>query len=152
MRQPAIPLAIWFLAACQPGGEVLPNREAFTRLITDQFTRSAEAWNRGDQEAFLSDYAPDRETSFVSGGHLRRGFDFIRENYAPRFAPGAPRDSLRFEELDARPLSSTLALVTARFVLFRGSVTTGSGPFTLVMQRRSTGWKILHDHTSSDPR
>jgi ketosteroid isomerase-like protein len=35
-------------------------------------------------------------------------------------------------------------------VLFRGDSTTSSGPFSLVMERRPDGWKILHDHTSSD--
>lgn len=29
---------------------------------------------------------------------------------------------------------------------------TASGPFTLVMEHRSEGWRILHDHSSSDPR
>jgi ketosteroid isomerase-like protein len=51
-----------------------------------------------------------------------------------------------------RPLSRTLALVTARFILQRRSAGNASGPFTLVMERRGTEWKILHDHSSSDPR
>jgi len=86
----------------------------------------------------------------VSDGHVQHGFGWIREHYAPRFAPGASRDSLRFEEFAARPLAPTVALITARFVLYRDGRTTASGPFTLVMERRSDGWKILHDHTSSD--
>lgn len=81
---------------------------------------------------------------------MHRGFDWIRSHYAPVFAPGAPRDSVRFEDLAARPLSPTLALVTGRFILFREGRTTASGPFTLVMELRHDGWKILHDHTSSD--
>jgi ketosteroid isomerase-like protein len=51
-----------------------------------------------------------------------------------------------------RGLSPTLALVMARFILQRGSEITASGPFTLIMERRPEGWKILHDHSSSDPR
>jgi hypothetical protein len=43
-------------------------------------------------------------------------------------------------------------VVTARFVLFRAAATTASGPFTLVLERRADGWKILHDHSSSDPK
>ena len=77
---------------------------------------------------------------------------FIRGVYAPRFAPGGKRDSLHFEELEVRPLSATLALVTARFILQRNGAITSSGPFTLVMESRPEGWKILHDHSSSDPR
>jgi ketosteroid isomerase-like protein len=40
--------------------------------------------------------------------------------------------------------------VTARYVLYRNGETIASGPFTLVMERRPDGWKILHDHTSPD--
>jgi hypothetical protein len=37
-----------------------------------------------------------------------------------------------------------------RFPRFRDGRLTASGPFTLVMERRPDGWKILHDLTSSD--
>ena len=120
--------------------------------IAAMLQRSAADWNRGDLAGFMSDYARDTATSFVDGGHVRRGWDFIHSRYAPRFAPGAQRDSLRFEEIAVRPLGDGHALLTARFMLFRGGQTTASGPFTLVMERRADGWKILHDHTSSDPR
>jgi uncharacterized protein (TIGR02246 family) len=138
------------VAACVSRSSPPPGSTELTAELTAQFARSAAAWNRGDLDAFVSDYAPDSATSFVSGGHLRHGFDWIRAHYAPGFQPGARRDSLRFEELEARRLSATLALVTARFILSHAGQTTASGPFTLVMERRATGWKILHDHTSSD--
>jgi ketosteroid isomerase-like protein len=44
------------------------------------------------------------------------------------------------------------ALVTARFVPYRNGRTSASGPSTLVMGHRPDGWKILHDHASSDPK
>ena len=128
------------------------SRAALARQMEAQLDRAARDWNRGDLEAFLSDYAPESTTTFVDGRRARHGFEFIRQNYAPRFAPGARRDSLHFEEVEVRPLSGTLALVTARFILQRGGSITASGPFTLVMEQRPAGWKILHDHSSSDPR
>jgi ketosteroid isomerase-like protein len=129
-----------------------PDRAALTRLITAQLERAAADWNRGDLESFLSDYAAESTTTFVQGGRAHSGIDFIRGVYAPRFSRGARRDSLRFEAVEARPLSPTLGLVTARFILERGTEVTASGPFTLVIERRQEGWKILHDHSSSDPR
>jgi ketosteroid isomerase-like protein len=135
-------------AAPSPG----PDRAALARLISAQLERSASDWNRGDLNAFLSDYAPESTTTFVDGRRARAGIDFIRGVYAPRFSPGARRDSLHFEELEVRPLSATLALVTARYILQSKADVTASGPFTLVMERRQEGWKILHDHSSSDPR
>lgn len=115
-----------------------------------QFARSAAAWNRGDLDGFMSDYAADSLPTFVAGGHLIRGHDAIRARYAPLFAPGAQRDSLRFEEMSVRRITDRFVLVSARYVLYRNGATTASGPFTLLMERQPEGWKILHDHSSSD--
>ena len=152
MTRSCLPLLGLIGACAAPSARVqpLPDVAPLTATLVAQFGRSADAWNRGDLDTFVNDYARDTVTGFVSGGHVRRGYDWIRDNYAPRFAPGARRDSLRFEEFDVRPLAPTVALVTARFVLYRGERTTASGPFTLIMERRPDGWKILHDHTSSD--
>lgn len=147
--RPALML-LWACSASAPRPAPLPDQATLTSTIEQQFGREADAWNRGDLDAFMSDYANDSLTSFVTGGHLHRGYQFIRQNYAPRFAPGASRDSLRFEEFAVRPLSTSLALVTARYILFRDGKNTSSGPFSLVMERRPDGWKILHDHTSRD--
>jgi uncharacterized protein (TIGR02246 family) len=146
-----------FLAAVLAGGCAPAAREpspasaaTLAAEIEAQFRRAASDWNRGDLDAFMADYEDSPSTSFVSGGRLRRGRDRIRAGYEARFRPGAQRDSLRFEDFDVRPLGDAHALVFARFVLHRGDSTTSTGPFTLVMARRADGWKILHDHTSSD--
>jgi len=123
-----------------------------TAELSAQLTRSSGDWNAGALDRFMSDYAHDSSTTFVDSGHVQHGWDFIRSRYAPRFAPGAERDSLRFEEVAARRLGHSHALLTARFVLYKDGRTTASGPFTLVMERRGNSWQILHDHTSSDPR
>jgi ketosteroid isomerase-like protein len=150
-------LVATFLTACRGSGApaTAPSPAldggALTRLITAQLDRSARDWNRGDLTAFLSDYAPESTTTFVDGRRARSGMGFIRGVYEPRFSGRVRRDSLHFEEVQARPLSPTLGLVTARYILQRGADVTASGPFTLVMERRPDGWKILHDHSSSDP-
>jgi beta-aspartyl-peptidase (threonine type) len=151
LRSPLLILGV--LAACAaPAAQPVstPHPAALTDSLVAQFGRSADAWNRGDLETFMSDYARDTRTGFVSRGHVRYGYDWIHRNYAPRFAPGGARDSLRFEEFSVRPLAPAVALVTARFILYRDGRITASGPFTLVMERGPDGWKILHDHTSSD--
>jgi beta-aspartyl-peptidase (threonine type) len=125
---------------------------ALQNQMTSQLTRSAADWNRGDLEGFLSDYAAESTTTFVDGRRARHGIGFIRENYTRWFAPGAQRDSLRFEAVETRRLGPEFALVTARFILHRDDSTTASGPFTLVMRQTPQGWKIIHDHSSRDPR
>jgi len=112
---------------------------------------SADAWNRGDLEAFASDYRRSDQTTYIGSTGRISGFEAIRDRYAPRFAPDASRDSLRFESLWTRPLGRRFALASARFVLHRAGVITASGPFTLVLRKIEGRWKIIYDHSSSDP-
>jgi uncharacterized protein (TIGR02246 family) len=121
-----------------------------TPAIREMLARSAEAWNAGDLDRFVSDYADDPSTTFMFDGRPRHGLAWIRSHFAPRFAPGADRKSLRFESVEARALGRDHAMATARFVLFARDSITASGPFTLVLHRTGGQWKIIHDHTSSD--
>ena len=121
--------------------------------ITALLARSAADWNRGDLAGFMSDYARDSLTSYVSGGHVQYGWQKLFERYqATYFAPGKTRDSLSFEEVRVRSLAPDLAFCTARFTLVRGEAVTASGPFTLVLQKRNGRWLIVHDHTSADTK
>ncbi len=138
------------LAACAAPKVPLGDPQA---EIAAMLTRSAADWNRGDLAGFMSDYAHDSLTSYVTAGHVQYGWQKLYDRYqATYFAPGKTRDSLSFEEVRVRPLTLDLALCTARFALHRGGSVTASGPFTLLLQKRGTRWYILHDHTSSDPK
>lgn len=148
-----------FAAACHKGPrvEVDPappslDPQRLTEVLDAQFQKATADWNGGDLQGFLSIYANDTTTMFLSGSKFERGFAWIEQNYAPAFAPGAQRDSLRIEGLTARALGTTYALVTARYVLYRDGVTRSSGPFSVVLQERMDGWRIILDHTSHDPR
>jgi len=115
--------------------------------------RSAADWNRGDLDAFMSDYARDSLTSYMAGAHVQYGWQPLYDRYQKNyFAAGKSRDSLSFDELRVRVLTPDLAYATARFKLSRGDSVVASGPFTLVLQKRGERWQILHDHTSADPK
>jgi uncharacterized protein (TIGR02246 family) len=123
------------------------------REIAGMLDRSAAAWNGGDLDGFMADYAPDSLTSFVSGRGVVYGWRTVYDRYQTTFfAPGRSRDSLAFEGLHVRVLGPHLALATARFALLHADSVVASGPFTLVLERRNDRWLILHDHTSPDPR
>ena len=123
------------------------------REVTAMLTRSAADWNRGDLAGFMSDYARDSLTSYVSGGHVQYGWQKLFDRYQTTyFAPGKTRDSLTFEEVRVRLLAPDVAFCTARFKLLCGDAVTASGPFTLILEKRGDRWYILHDHTSADPR
>ena len=138
------------LASCRI--EVEPEEDtSLEPTVLAILDRSAEAWNRGDLDAFLLDYQDAPATTLVISGEVLSGMDEIRAHYEPSFGPGADRSSLRFEAVHVRSLSPLIGIVTARRVLDEGGVTADSGPFTLVMRRTGTGWKITHHHSSSDP-
>ncbi len=145
----------WAVGCAGRGARVAkqPTPENPDSTIRAMLARSAADWNRGDLAGFMSDYAKDSLTGYVSGGHVvygwQRLFDRYRTTY---FAPGTSRDSLAFEEVRVRPLAPGVALCTARFKLVRHDAVTASGPFTLVLVARGDRWHIVHDHTSSDPR
>lgn len=109
---------------------------------------SARAWNAGDLDGFMVTYARDSATTFMTARGPIYGYDTIRAHYAPRFEPGAQRDSLRFTDLVVRPLDAEYAIATVRYVLERGDSVTATGPFTVVLRHDDEGWRMIHDHTS----
>lgn len=132
--------------ACAPSGEIDP--VAFHAAVDSLLTESERSWNGGDLDGFLYWYKRGEETSFMGASGPIYGWETIRGRYAPRFAPGAARDSLRFEDLETRPLAPRLGLATARYVLFQADSITSQGIFTLVLEMTPEGWRIIHDHTT----
>lgn len=116
--------------------------------ILTMMNRSAAAWNRGDLDAFVSDYDSVQAATFIGGKGIVRGRTAIRAEYAPRFAAGGQRDSLSFENVEVDLLAPDAANVIAYYRLMRGDSTTGRGPTSLVMRKRGNSWKITHDHSS----
>ncbi len=111
----------------------------------------AAAWNAGDLDGFMSAYSPSPTTSYIGATGLIEGFDGIRERYAPGFAEGADRDSLRFEDLRVREVDERVGVATARYVLERDGTVTSTGPFTLVLLNVEGAWLIVHDQSAEDP-
>lgn len=154
----ALVLVIAGLAGCEiepadnPELRRATSVESLENRVASMLDASAAGWNAGDLDAFMAVYAESGETTYVGGSGLRVGYDAIRERYAPLFRPGADRDSLRFEDLRVRALGSDVALGVARYVLHDGREVTGAGPFTLVLRRVGDEWRIVHDHSSSEPR
>jgi uncharacterized protein (TIGR02246 family) len=145
-------LVLALLSACHPAASTpSPHvsgpdlaREEIATMLRD----AARAWNAGDLDAFMADFAAGSGTTFIGSRGVLRGPSEIRAAYAPRFAAGAQRDSLRFEDLEVHALAPGVSYVIAYYVLHRGDSTTARGPTSLVMRRTEQGWRILHDHSS----
>ena len=89
--------------------------------------------------------------TFLSGGDWTRGYDFVLDRYRQRYVDGGREmGALDFTDLEVEMLSDDLGLVRGRWALTFSDQSTASGLFTLIMRRMSNGWRIVHDHTSSD--
>lgn len=122
---------------------------ALDAAVDSLLTASARSWNAGDLAGFMRWYRADGATTYIGSTGLIHGRDAISDRYAPLFEPGASRDSLRFENLETRPIGPGLGLATANYVLFRGDSTSAYGIFTLIVQQTPDGWRIVHDHSSA---
>jgi uncharacterized protein (TIGR02246 family) len=118
------------------------------REIIAVLDHGARAWDAGKLDEFLSDYLPDSSTTFITKTRTLHGIDAIRGVYAARFAPGARRDSLHFENVEVDVLAPDVVNTIAWYVLTRGDSVTERGPTSLVMRRVNGHWRIVHDHSS----
>ena len=109
----------------------------------------AAAWNRGDVAGYMEGYAKEEATTFVSGDQLTRGWQTVRDRYAARYDTREKMGTLAFSELEFKPLSEFYIMATGRWRLTRAA-DTPHGRFTLIFRRTNAGWRIVHDHTSSE--
>jgi ketosteroid isomerase-like protein len=108
------------------------------------------AWNQGDIHSFMSGYLDSDSTRFVSAKGVTEGYRKVLERYILAYPTKEKMGELSFSDLHINRLSSDIAIVIGRWNLKRGDADGGNvgGYFTLIFQRTSKGWKIIHDHTS----
>ena len=109
------------------------------------------AWNAGNLDEFLVGYWNSPDLVFQSGGTVSRGFARTRDRYYQRYkAEGKAMGTLEFAQLEIEPLGATATLARGRWKLLMPDGQKPSGLFTLVLRKFPEGWRIVHDHTSSD--
>jgi ketosteroid isomerase-like protein len=108
----------------------------------------ADAWNRGDIDAFMQTYAQTDDLRFASGGNVTYGWKATLERYKQRYPDRAAMGTLAFSGLAVTELSPDAALVFGHWQLTRAH-DAPHGLFTLLVRRTAEGWKIYADHTSS---
>ena len=108
----------------------------------------ADAWTRGDIDAFMQTYAQVDDLRFASGGNVTYGWKATLARYQQRYPDRAAMGTLAFSELTVTELSPDAALLFGHWQLTRAH-DTPHGLFTLLVRRTPAGWKIFADHTSS---
>ena len=107
-----------------------------------------DAWNRGDIDGFMNEYARSKSTIFISEDTLRRGWETVRDRYKKKYSDRGKMGQLTFSDLEITPVSSDTAVVLGRWKLKRAQ-DWPHGRFTLIFRRLPQGWRIVHDHTSA---
>ncbi len=125
--------------------------------VSDLLKTQAEAWNRGDLEAFCSAYTDD--AAFVTPKGLTRGRSAVLERYRASYPDKAAMGWLSFQFLevkpvrgmevsllgDARPGRIHAVTVIARWSLTGADGKTRSGLTLLVLHRAGDSWRIVQD-------
>jgi ketosteroid isomerase-like protein len=116
-----------------------------TAIITAMKNSEAD-WNKGDLPSFMKMYT-DASTMMMPTGPT--GISAIRELYEKHYFNGKmPKQDLLYDELKVTMLGEKYALLTGKFTLSGNNLPERSGRYSLVMIHTTTGWKILHDHSS----
>lgn len=146
MKLATVLLAVLTAGCCAAHRFERADRDAVTAVLA----RQRAAWNRGDLAAYMDGYARTGDLVFTSGGQVRRGWEDTLRRYQGRYGGDrAGMGTLAFDVLEVQPLGADGAVVLGRWRL-TDTPNAGSGVFSVVLERRPEGWRIVHDHTSRD--
>lgn len=81
----------------------------------------AAAWNRGDSDGYMAGYARNKDTEFVGGDTLTRGWQTVRDRYRKKYDTREKIGRLTFSDTKVTLLGADAALVTGRWKLARKS-------------------------------
>lgn len=141
--------ALVALAACHPVARPPAPAQA-EQAVRALLAEQVRAWNAGDLEGFMAGYWRDEGLRFASGGAVRQGWQAALDAYRRGYPDRAAMGTLAFDSLDVRPLAGgRWAVAFGRWRLTRAGGEQRTGLFTLLLERRPEGWRIVHDHTSS---
>jgi beta-aspartyl-peptidase (threonine type) len=125
-----------------------PARDAAEILAVLQ--AQADAWNRGDLDAFVDGYHRSDQTVFAGGDKVHRGFDAMVRRYHEAYPTREKMGRLTFSRITFEQLEADRAVMTGAWELeLAGTDKRPGGVFTLIWRKFDQGWKIVHDHTSS---
>lgn len=114
--------------------------------IRSVLTVTAEGWNEGNLQKYLSAYVPEA-TEMLSTGPAG-GVEAIEKTMKEGFwKSGRPVQTLRYENIVVRMLGKENALVTGQYILSGANRPHRSGWFTTVWTKTKDGWRMIHDHS-----
>ena len=115
------------------------------------FSRQEKAWNRGDLEGYMQGYWKSPDLTFYSGGTVTRGWEATLERYRRRYrSEGKEMGRLDFSEDTVEMLGADSAVGHGRWRLALSGGRELTGLYTVILKHLPEGWRIVHDHSSSE--
>jgi len=149
-RLAALSILAFALASTSFAQSTSPASSDSTRsAVLAVLDQQQQAWNRGDIPAFMAGYWNSPHVSFASSSGFTHGWSTVLDHYKASYPDKAAMGHLTFDILEVRSLGDSAALVVGKWRLHTASGDPG-GLFSLVFQKFPEGWRIIHDHTSSD--
>jgi len=119
--------------------------EAAVRAVLE---RQEVAWNEKDLRRFMQGYWQDDQLLFASGGDLTYGWQTTLDRFLKSYDSAAKIGKLNFTVKKVDLMGEEWAKALGAWEVVRPNEKL-HGLFTLILQRRAEGWKIVHDHTST---
>ena len=110
----------------------------------------ANAWNRGDMDAFMTAYWKSDDTAFVGASGITRGWQAVLDRYHKNYPDRTAMGHLTFSDLEVHVLCPDAAFAIGQFHLQREK-DKPEGVFTLTFKKFPEGWRIVLDHTTAFP-
>jgi uncharacterized protein (TIGR02246 family) len=123
------------------------DRAKAAAAIRSVMDTQAEAWNKGDIDAFMDGYWRSDKLIFVSGDKVTRGWQQTLDNYKKSYTSKERMGTLTFSDLEINVISKDAAVVLGSWSLERAG-DHPHGKFTLTFRKMKEGWRIVIDHTS----
>lgn len=116
------------------------------RLLDDQDA----AWNRADLATAMSYYWRSGGMTYAGPDGVTRGWQALLERYQRIYPDAKAKGKVTYSDLELRSLAPDVVLVLSRWRLDRDAGPPLSGVFTFVVRRFAEGWRVIHDHSSTD--
>ncbi|GMU86876.1 MAG: hypothetical protein AMXMBFR48_21170 [Ignavibacteriales bacterium] len=138
-------LVVLFLSFLLPQFLIAQSTEAGD--ITKALYQSADDWNRGDIEAYMSVYHKSDSLLFVGSKGLTYGWEKTLRNYKKSYPDAEAMGVLEFTIHKLEVIGTDTAFLLGGWKLIR-KVGDLSGAFTLLWKKIEGKWVIVIDHSS----
>ena len=99
----------------------------------------------------MKGYWRSAKLTFFSGGSKRAGYEEVLERYRKTYqSEGKEMGKLTFSQIEVEMIGKKAAFVRGRFDLVMSDGKKLGGLYTLIFRQFNDGWKIIHDHSSSE--